>query len=86
MIPDQDGGVGGDPHQRLGDGEDPPVRLCHVVVLGEHHGFEEPAQADDLGQPAAVGQQAEPVVGPQGFEAGKGVVEERGVPIPPWSK
>ena len=82
MIPDQDGGVGGDPQQRLGDDEDSPIRLRHVVVLGEHDGFEEPAQAYDLGQSAAVGEQAEPVVRPQGFEAGKGVVEEGGVPIP----
>jgi len=82
MITDQDGGFGGDPHQRLDDGEDPPVWLRHVVVLGENHGFEELTEPDDLGQPAAVGEQAEPVVGPQGLEARQGVVEERGVPIP----
>jgi hypothetical protein len=52
------------------------------MILGEDDSFEEPTQSARLREPAAVGQQADPVAGPERFEAGKRVGEESGVSIP----
>ena len=53
----------------LDDLEDALVGLGHPVVLGEDDRLEVAAQPDRLGQPAPVGEQAQPVVGPQRVEA-----------------
>ena len=61
--------------------EDALVRFGHPVVLGEHDRFEVAGESDLLGEPAAVGQQAQPVAGTQCVEAGQRVGEECGVAV-----
>jgi len=71
------------PHTELTFGhlEDPLVRLGDAVVLGEHHGLEVPPQSHLLGEPAAVGEQAQPVLRRQRVQTGERVGEEGGVAV-----
>ena len=81
VITDEHAHLGPDAELAFHHLEDPLVGFGHAVVLREDHRLEVGGQPDRLGQPAAVGQQAQPVVGAQGVEAGDRVGEERRIAI-----